>query len=114
MCLTEFTGFEPFKIFPSPGFDYDYVIVQNLFSSIFMCEFTLDLRRRNREKSIPNQSALELSILSFRDNPVQSIQSVFGRLQENIISEMGERNDFVAINGPDQEPELEERYRDAA
>ncbi|GJJ05903.1 hypothetical protein Clacol_000090 [Clathrus columnatus] len=96
------------------GLGFDYAIVQNVLSSILVCEFTLDLRRRNAEESIPNQSMLVLPNISFRDNPVQSIRSVFGRLHENIISEMGERNNVVAVDGPDQELELEERHRDAA
>ncbi|GJJ10094.1 hypothetical protein Clacol_004320 [Clathrus columnatus] len=78
-------------------------VISEELSTILMCEFTLDLRRRNMEKSIPNQSALELPNISFQDNPVQSMQSVLGRLHENIISEMGEGNDSVAIDGLGQE-----------
>ncbi|GJJ10092.1 hypothetical protein Clacol_004318 [Clathrus columnatus] len=78
-------------------------VLRFLLTAILICEFTLELRRRNTERSIPNQSALELPNLSFRDNPMQSIQSVLGRVHENIISEMGERNDLVVIDGRDQE-----------
>ncbi|GJJ10095.1 hypothetical protein Clacol_004321 [Clathrus columnatus] len=81
-------------------------------SIILTCEFTLGLRRRNTENAIINQSALELPNISFRENPAQSIQSVLGRLHENIISEMGERNDSATVNNPGQE--VEEKNREAA
>ncbi|GJJ15470.1 hypothetical protein Clacol_009748, partial [Clathrus columnatus] len=61
-------------------------------STLLVCEFTIDLRRRNRQDSVPNQSALTLPTLSFQDNPVQSMRSVLRRLHESIIAEMGERN----------------------
>ncbi|GJJ10212.1 hypothetical protein Clacol_004438 [Clathrus columnatus] len=69
----------------------DITIIQNVLSVLLLCELTLDLRQRNGL----NQSAIELPTLnqSFYKNPVQSIQSVFGRLRSNIIAEMGERND---------------------
>ncbi|GJJ07024.1 hypothetical protein Clacol_001222 [Clathrus columnatus] len=69
-------------------------------SALLICEFTLDLRRRNSKKIIPNQSALNLPTMSFQDNPVQSVKSVFGRLHENLIAEMGERN----VDTPDLLP----------
>ncbi|GJJ12918.1 hypothetical protein Clacol_007165 [Clathrus columnatus] len=63
--------------------------------SIIVCEFTLDLRRRNAKKLSLNQSALTLPTLSVQSNPTQSIQSVLGRLHESIVAEMGERNELV-------------------
>ncbi|GJJ10664.1 hypothetical protein Clacol_004891 [Clathrus columnatus] len=82
-------------------------------SVILICEFTLDLRRRNTTRSLPNQSALEFPNLnpSSQDNPeARSIQSVLGHLQESIIADMGERNDpmSMGIDAPGQgEPDLE-------
>ncbi|GJJ10418.1 hypothetical protein Clacol_004644 [Clathrus columnatus] len=73
-------------------------------STILICEFTLELRRRNTTaRSLPNQSALELPDLNFssQGNPVRSI-SVLGGLQERIIADMGERSDSVDIDGPSQ------------
>ncbi|GJJ10429.1 hypothetical protein Clacol_004655 [Clathrus columnatus] len=78
---------------------------QNVLSTILICDFTLDLRRRNTTaRSLPNHSALELPDLNllFRDNPVRSMQAVLGRLQESIIADMGERNGPVGTEGPDQ------------
>ncbi|GJJ10364.1 hypothetical protein Clacol_004590 [Clathrus columnatus] len=87
---------------------------QNVLSVILICEFTLDLRRRNTTtRSLPNLSALEFADLnlSSQENPeVRSIQSIFGRLHERMIADMGERNDPVSmgIDAPDQgEPDLE-------
>ncbi|GJJ15101.1 hypothetical protein Clacol_009376 [Clathrus columnatus] len=58
-----------------------------------------DLRRRNANKSAPNQLAdLSLPILSFQENPVQSVRTVLGRLHESIVAEMGERNDLPAMD----------------
>ncbi|GJJ10140.1 hypothetical protein Clacol_004366 [Clathrus columnatus] len=73
---------------------------QNVLSLILICEFTLDLRQRNTTGSLPNPSALELSDLnlSIRNNP------------ENIIADMGERNDRVNIDGTgpgEEEPDHE-------
>ncbi|GJJ15473.1 hypothetical protein Clacol_009751 [Clathrus columnatus] len=61
-------------------------------STLLMCEFTMDLRRRNTKDFDPNQSALTLPTLSFQENPVQSIRSALGHLHESIIAEIGERN----------------------
>ncbi|GJJ10437.1 hypothetical protein Clacol_004663 [Clathrus columnatus] len=84
---------------------------QNVLSTILICEFTLALRRRNTTaKSLPNQSTLELPDLnlSTQNNPVRSIQSVIGRLQERMIADMGERSDLVGIDGQGQgEPDPE-------
>ncbi|GJJ10369.1 hypothetical protein Clacol_004595 [Clathrus columnatus] len=98
----------------SPVVGNGVVAFQNVLSVILICEFTLDLRRRNTTaRSLPNQSDLELPDLnlSFQHTPeVISIQSVLGRLQESIIADMGERNDPVSmgIDAPDQrEPDLE-------
>ncbi|GJJ12878.1 hypothetical protein Clacol_007124 [Clathrus columnatus] len=84
-----------------------YVFLRELIA-ICVCEFTLDLRRRNEKSS--NQSTLDLSRLSFQDNPAQKTQSFLERFNENIVLEMGERNDFVAVDGPS--PELEEGDRE--
>ncbi|GJJ14073.1 hypothetical protein Clacol_008330 [Clathrus columnatus] len=78
------------------------LLLQRL-SSLLICEFTLDLRRRNEQKAAFNRSALSLPNLSFQVNPVQSMRSMFGRLQENIVAEMGESNDIVNIDGPNSE-----------
>ncbi|GJJ13575.1 hypothetical protein Clacol_007831 [Clathrus columnatus] len=67
-------------------------------SSLLICEFTLDLRRWNRQRSAPNQSALELPTLSFQENPAQAVLTIFGRLRESIITEMGDRNDLVELD----------------
>ncbi|GJJ10141.1 hypothetical protein Clacol_004367 [Clathrus columnatus] len=85
----------------SPIVGSDVGTFQNVLSSILICEFTLDLRRRNTTRSLSNQSALELPDLnpSSQHNPGQSIQSILGRLQESIIADMGERNDRVDIDG---------------
>ncbi|GJJ10107.1 hypothetical protein Clacol_004333 [Clathrus columnatus] len=53
-----------------------------------------DLRRRNANKTILNQSDLPDFNLSFQD-PMQSMQSVLGRVHQSIIADMGERNDPV-------------------
>ncbi|GJJ10169.1 hypothetical protein Clacol_004395 [Clathrus columnatus] len=87
----------------------DISAFQNVLSTILICEFTLDLRRRNTTKPLLSQSALELPDLnlSSQHNPGQSIQTVLGRLQKSIIANMGERNDPVdvsGINGPGEEP----------
>ncbi|GJJ10449.1 hypothetical protein Clacol_004675 [Clathrus columnatus] len=91
-------------------------ILRFLLSAIFICEFTLDLRRRNTTaRSLPNPSALELELpdlnLSSQDNSViRSIQSVFSHLQERMIADMGERSNSVSIEGPGQlegEPDSE-------
>ncbi|GJJ10096.1 hypothetical protein Clacol_004322 [Clathrus columnatus] len=116
--VAESTGFGSFKVLPISQLKFDHrvpdtsIVSFRLLSTILMCEFTLDLHRRNTKKSIPNTLALEFPSLSFRDNPVASIHSVLGRLHENIISEMGERNDSVPVNGPGHE--LEEREQEAA
>ncbi|GJJ10454.1 hypothetical protein Clacol_004680 [Clathrus columnatus] len=64
---------------------------QNVLSTILICEFTLDLRRRNTTRSLPNLSASELPDLNLtsQNNSVKSIQFVLlGRLQERIIADM--------------------------
>ncbi|GJJ12728.1 hypothetical protein Clacol_006972 [Clathrus columnatus] len=71
-------------------------------SSLLLCEFTLDLRRRNAQESVPNQSALDLPTLSFHENPTQSIRSALGQLHESIVNEMGERNE-PSLRMPDQD-----------
>ncbi|GJJ10143.1 hypothetical protein Clacol_004369 [Clathrus columnatus] len=80
---------------------------QNALSVILICEFTLDLRRRNTPKTFPTQSAVklpDLNMSSFQNNPVKSIQHVLGRLQESIITDMGERRDDQAgVDGPGEE-----------
>ncbi|GJJ10127.1 hypothetical protein Clacol_004353 [Clathrus columnatus] len=53
-------------------------------SSLLICEFTMDLRRRNETKLLPNRYALELPDLN-QHNP------------DNIIADMGERNDQVGV-----------------
>ncbi|GJJ13558.1 hypothetical protein Clacol_007813 [Clathrus columnatus] len=76
-----------------------------------MCEFTLDLRRRNATKSVPNESVMSIPTLSIRENHnfVQSIRSALGRLHENIIEEMGERNDSLDIaDSGSREPEQDD------
>ncbi|GJJ15475.1 hypothetical protein Clacol_009753 [Clathrus columnatus] len=77
-------------------------------STLLMCEFTIDLRRRNKKDSIPNQSALNLPTLSFKDNPVQSIRSILGRLHESIVAEMGEGNHSRHSHGDNLGPCSEE------
>ncbi|GJJ10396.1 hypothetical protein Clacol_004622 [Clathrus columnatus] len=90
------------------GKDFVTLFLQQV---ILICEFTLDIRRRNTmTRSFPNQSALELPELnlSSQGNPVRSIQSVLGRFQERIIADMGERSDLVDTGGPSQgEPDPE-------
>ncbi|GJJ10401.1 hypothetical protein Clacol_004627 [Clathrus columnatus] len=74
-------------------------------STILICEFTLDLRRRNATtRSLPTRSALRLPDLdlSSQHNPVRPIQSILDRLQESIIADMGERSDPMGIDGPGQ------------
>ncbi|GJJ10208.1 hypothetical protein Clacol_004434 [Clathrus columnatus] len=97
-------------IYISPTAGTNSIAVQNVLSVILICEFTQDLRRRNTIRSLPNQSSLELPDLnlSSQDNSVRSIQSVFGRFQERMIADMGERNDPVGLNGPgEKEPNQE-------
>ncbi|GJJ10123.1 hypothetical protein Clacol_004349 [Clathrus columnatus] len=79
-------------------------------STILICEFTLDLRRRNETRSLPNLSALKLPDLNPtpRDNPIRSIQSVIGRLHETIIADMGEWDDSVDADGPGEEEPTQE------
>ncbi|GJJ06024.1 hypothetical protein Clacol_000211 [Clathrus columnatus] len=63
-------------------------------TSVIICEFTLDLRKRNEQKLAPNQS-LSLAFIP-QDDPAQSGSStVLGRLHERILEEWGENN--VAI-----------------
>ncbi|GJJ10274.1 hypothetical protein Clacol_004500 [Clathrus columnatus] len=73
-------------------------------SSLLICEFTLDLRQRSSKRPVPNQSALDLTTLSFQHNhrhrPLQSVRSVLGRLHESIITEIGESNDPMDSDGP--------------
>ncbi|GJJ06907.1 hypothetical protein Clacol_001103 [Clathrus columnatus] len=68
--------------------------IQNILSALLLCEFTLDLRRRNTTKSASNQTAFDLPTISFQENPVESVRSVLGR-HESIVTEMGERIDLV-------------------
>ncbi|GJJ10342.1 hypothetical protein Clacol_004568 [Clathrus columnatus] len=88
---------------------------QNVLSTILICGFTLDLRRRNTTtRSLPTRSALEFADLnlSFHNNlEVRSVRSIFGRLQEGIIADMGERNGPVSFGidapGPGSELDME-------
>ncbi|GJJ10178.1 hypothetical protein Clacol_004404 [Clathrus columnatus] len=79
----------------------DVAAFQRVLSVILICEFTLALRRRNATRALPTQSALELPDLNMSspNNPVQSILSVLGRLQDSIVADMGERSDPVGIDG---------------
>ncbi|GJJ10474.1 hypothetical protein Clacol_004700 [Clathrus columnatus] len=81
----------------------DVVVLQNLLSTILICEFTLDLRRRNT-RAILNQSALEIPDFNLPSqvNPIRSIRSILGRFQERMIADMGERSDPVSIEGLNQ------------
>ncbi|GJJ09197.1 hypothetical protein Clacol_003419 [Clathrus columnatus] len=72
-------------------------LIQNVLSTILICEFTLGLRQRNAEKNF-NQSAMDLPTLSFQDNHIHTVQSMLGRLHESIITEMGERDGFNSDN----------------
>ncbi|GJJ07914.1 hypothetical protein Clacol_002120 [Clathrus columnatus] len=77
--------------------------IQDVLSSLLICEFTLDLRRRNASSAPLNQSAaLDLPTLSFQENPAQSIRTVLGQLHQSIVAEMGERNDLEdsIMDGP--------------
>ncbi|GJJ06916.1 hypothetical protein Clacol_001112 [Clathrus columnatus] len=58
-------------------------------SSLLLCESTIDLRRRNAQKSAPNQSDFDLA--SFQNDPVRSIGIIFARFHESIMTEIGER-----------------------
>ncbi|GJJ16048.1 hypothetical protein Clacol_010327 [Clathrus columnatus] len=69
-----------------------------LISVLLLCEFTIDLRRRNQQNSVPNQSALHLPTILFQENPVQSVRFALGRLHESIVAEMGERNDIANVD----------------
>ncbi|GJJ10142.1 hypothetical protein Clacol_004368 [Clathrus columnatus] len=113
--LTKSSQFESSQI--SPLVASDFGAFQNAYEIpysilyfgqvILICEFTLNLRRRNTTKSLPNQSALELELpdlnLSSQNNPIRSTQSILSRLQESIIADMGERTDEVNIGGPGEE-----------
>ncbi|GJJ16063.1 hypothetical protein Clacol_010342 [Clathrus columnatus] len=77
-------------------------ILRFCFSSLLLCEFTIDLRKRNQQKLVPTQPALPT--MSFHENPARSIQSTFGRLHESIVTEMGESNDNV--NDDNDHPDL--------
>ncbi|GJJ11598.1 hypothetical protein Clacol_005833 [Clathrus columnatus] len=48
--------------------------------------FRQDLRRRNAQRSVNNQSA------AVQNNPVRTITLIFERMHESIMTEMGERN----------------------
>ncbi|GJJ10326.1 hypothetical protein Clacol_004552 [Clathrus columnatus] len=98
----------------SPLGAIDVTIFQNVFSALLICEFTLDLRRRNTTtRPLPNLSALEFVDLnpSSQHNPeVRSIRSVLGRLQESIIADMRERDGSVSMSidaSGQGEPDLE-------
>ncbi|GJJ10078.1 hypothetical protein Clacol_004304 [Clathrus columnatus] len=89
----------------------DVTAFQNVLSLLLICEFTLDLRRRNTKELVSNQTASNLELptmgLSFQTNPLRSIQSVFGRLHESIMTDMGERSGQlgVDIDSPGPGPE---------
>ncbi|GJJ11613.1 hypothetical protein Clacol_005848 [Clathrus columnatus] len=63
-------------------------------STLLICESTIDLRRRNAQRSIHNQSA------AVQNNPVRTITLIFERMHESIMTEMGERNHPVHIDHP--------------
>ncbi|GJJ10345.1 hypothetical protein Clacol_004571 [Clathrus columnatus] len=98
----------------SPIIGSDIGAFQNVLSVILICEFTLDLRRRNTTTgSLPGLSALEFPDLNppSQHNPeVRPIQSILVRIQESIIADMREKNNPVSIgiDTPSQgEPDLE-------
>ncbi|GJJ06151.1 hypothetical protein Clacol_000340 [Clathrus columnatus] len=74
---------------------------QNVLSTLLICEFTIDLRRRNTKTLTTGQSAVTLPTLSFQENPAQSQsirRTVLGRLHESIMTEMGESDDPMDID----------------
>ncbi|GJJ07899.1 hypothetical protein Clacol_002105 [Clathrus columnatus] len=79
-----------------------WFLIRTEISTLLICEFTLDLRRRNAKSPASNQSASPLPALLFRANPTQGVRSVLGRMHESIILEMGESKDFVdvPVDGP--------------
>ncbi|GJJ05870.1 hypothetical protein Clacol_000057 [Clathrus columnatus] len=73
---------------------------QEATSTIIICNFTIALRRRNMEKSVPNLSDIHLPTLSLpsQGDPAQTQRSVLGRLHESLVAEMAERPDEMDIN----------------
>ncbi|GJJ10108.1 hypothetical protein Clacol_004334 [Clathrus columnatus] len=89
----------------SPIAGTDVTAFQNVLSALLICEFTMDLRRRNTTESLPSTlSALEFPdlSLSFQHNPAQFTRSVLGRIHQGIIDDMSERNTFVYVDGLDE------------
>ncbi|GJJ10101.1 hypothetical protein Clacol_004327 [Clathrus columnatus] len=73
-------------------------------SVLLVCEFTLDLRRLNTGKVLaPNQSVLGLPTLSIQDNLTRSTRSVFQRLHQSIIADMGDMDGPEVVEGPERE-----------
>ncbi|GJJ06006.1 hypothetical protein Clacol_000193 [Clathrus columnatus] len=63
-----------------------YTGIENVLTSMIICEFTLDLRKRNEQKPVPDQS-LSLAFV-VQDNPTQSGSgSVSERLHKRIFEE---------------------------
>ncbi|GJJ14478.1 hypothetical protein Clacol_008742 [Clathrus columnatus] len=69
--------------------------LQNVLSSLLICEFTLDLRQRNAKRSVTNPSGLNLPTISFQGN---SVRTVLTRLHGTIVAEMGEMIELVDID----------------
>ncbi|GJJ14480.1 hypothetical protein Clacol_008744 [Clathrus columnatus] len=65
--------------------------LENVLSSLLICEFTLDLRRRNEKHSVTSPSALDLPAISFQNDPVQCVRTSLTRWHGAIVAGMGER-----------------------
>ncbi|GJJ15441.1 hypothetical protein Clacol_009719 [Clathrus columnatus] len=73
---------------------------QNVLSTLLLCKFTIAVRQRNSENRGFDQSSLPTP--SFQQNP--GFRSTpLSRLQESIISEMGERNQLDQVDNPHSE-----------
>ncbi|GJJ10360.1 hypothetical protein Clacol_004586 [Clathrus columnatus] len=95
------TGAQLIISYVSPLGGVDFGAFQKVLSALLICEFTLDLRRRNTTRRLlPNQSALQLPDLNLlsQNNPIRPIQSVLGRLQERVIADMREKSDLAGAD----------------
>ncbi|GJJ10623.1 hypothetical protein Clacol_004850 [Clathrus columnatus] len=101
-CFALFTTTtQVFLSYFAPNLGDGFGPLQNVLSSLLLCEFALELRRHNTTNPVLIQSAINLPTLSFREKPVQSIRYAMGRLHESIVAEMGERNELVDLGHPD-------------
>ncbi|GJJ11614.1 hypothetical protein Clacol_005849 [Clathrus columnatus] len=62
-------------------------------STLLICKSTIDLRRQNTQRSVPNNQSASL-----QNNPARTLTLIFERMHESIMTEMGEINDPINID----------------